>query len=191
LSRFEHYYIFAIPSRYIDLNCDEIPFHGVGGKFDVHEDASYGGALMREIREETGVSANVISSVSTRSIITGMPYSFITVADNPKPYCIYKRIRSANPNFSDEILYVIGCRAVLNVSNIDQLVPRNEVGALVVLTSELLIKSKKEELTYSEIFKSRDGSRLIVSNENDLSRIASKRAIPTGLALIVVSEIRS
>ena len=181
------FYIFAIPKRYLLSKEKEIPFHGIGGKVETHEELLE--ALQREAREELGLELSILDSPKTRYITTGAELNPINLSNKPAPYCIYKRLRQDDVNFyHKEVLWLIGWLAELPVK-IDQLKPRKEIGALVILTGDMLRRTLYEYITYKQIKNATDGSRVIISESIKFD--FTKRAVPSGLAIIFANEIAS
>jgi hypothetical protein len=186
-AKYNQFYIFAIPSRYIKPENREIPFHGIGGKRKIDED--WIAAIERESKEEVGVAVTINSSARTRFHTTGAELQPISLDDSPRPYCVYKRTREADPNFAHpEVLWLIGYEGNLRIKSLDDLKPRAEVGALVCLTGDMLLRTLQEKVTYSDIVKADDGSRIILGI--DVSLEMKSRAVPAGLAIIVAAEQR-
>ena len=186
-AKYHQFYIFAIPSRYIKPGNKEIPFHGVGGKRKVDED--WVAAIGRESMEEIGVTLTINSSARTRFHTTGAELQPISLDDTPRPYCVYKRTREADPNFAHpEVRWLIGYEGTLKIKNMDELKPRAEVGALVCLTGDMLLRTLQEKVTYKDIEKAEDGSRVILGL--DVSLDMESRAVPAGLAIIIAAEQR-
>jgi len=164
-----------------------LPFHGVGGKRIGTE--NWIDAIQREVLEEIGVKISIKDAVKTRYITTGAELESIGLSDSPRPYCIYKRTREADPNFSQlEVLWLVGFEAAIDISDLEELHPRSEVGALVCLTGDMLRKTLHEKILYTDIINSSDGSRLILGKNVTIDY--NKRAVPAGLATIVASEQR-
>jgi 8-oxo-dGTP pyrophosphatase MutT (NUDIX family) len=183
--RYQKFYIFAVPERYVNKKSGELPFHGVGGKRAPGED--WITALQREATEELGAKLDVVSSSRTRFYTTGAELDNVALSDEPRPYCIYKRTREVDPNFAHrEVLWLVGYDSALQIVNLEHLQPGSEVAALVVLTADWLRKALHEDITYKDISNSKDGSRIILApNINfDLMR----RAVPAGLAIIAAAE---
>lgn len=182
--RYHQFYIFAVPRRYISRPGREVPFHGVGGKRAPAE--GWIEALEREIAEEIGIAVSVGAAARTRYLTTGAELEAISLSDAPRPYCIYKRTRDADPNFAHpEVLWIVGFEAEAKINNLDQLKPGSEVGALVVLTGEMLRRTLHDPLTYESLSKAADGSRVILGEGVNLD--ISRRAVPAGLATIVAA----
>ncbi len=182
--RYHQFYIFAVPKRYINRPGREVPFHGVGGKRKLGEGLIE--ALERETAEEIGVRVSVTSSARTRYLTTGAELEQINLASSPKPYCIYKRTREIDPSFvHPEVLWLVGYEAEVNIGHLDHLRPGSEIGALVVLTGEMLRKTLHDPVTYSFLSKAADGSRVVVGD--GVSFDLSRRAVPAGLATIVAA----
>jgi len=182
--RYHQFYIFAVPKRYISRSGREVPFHGVGGKRKPGE--GWTEALEREISEEIGISVSVGAASRTRYLTTGAELEAISLSDAPRPYCIYKRTRDADPNFAhSEVLWIVGFEAEAKINSLDQLKPGSEVGALVILTGEMLRRTLHDPVTYESLSKAADGSRVILGGEVSLE--PSRRAVPAGLATIVAA----
>jgi hypothetical protein len=186
-AKYHQFYIFAIPSRYIKPGNKEIPFHGIGGKRMIDEE--WVDAIERESMEEVGITITINSSARTRFHTTGAELQPISLDDTPRPYCVYKRTREADPNFAHpEVLWLIGYEGILKIKSLDELKPRAEVGALVCLTGDMLLRTLQEKVTYKDIEKAGDGSRIILGADASLEMQA--RAVPAGLAIIVAAEQR-
>jgi hypothetical protein len=187
VAKYHQFYIFAVPSRYIKPDAKETPFHGIGGKR--RPDEAWVTALEREALEETGFAINITPSPRTRFHTTGAELSPIQLDDAPRPYCVYKRTREADPNFAHpEVLWLIGYEGTLAIKSLDELRPRAEVGALVFLTGDMLLRTLQEKVTYEDIDKARDGSRLAPGYNSSLNM--KSRAVPAGLAIIAAAEQR-
>ena len=186
IAKYHQFYIFAIPSRYIKPENKEVPFHGIGGKR--RSDENWVAAIEREAAEEIGVGVSISSSPRTRFHTTGAELRSMHLEDSPRPYCVYKRTRDADPNFAHpEVLWLVGYEASLRIKGLDELRPRAEVGALVCLTGDMLLRTLQEKLTYGDIERAADGSRLIDPN-GKVDR--NFRAVPAGLAIIAAAELR-
>jgi len=186
-AKYHQFYVFAIPSRYIRPGNKEIPFHGIGGKRKSDEDWIV--AIERESTEEIGVPIMINSSARTRFHTTGAELPPISLDDNPRPYCVYKRTREADFNFAHpDVLWLIGYEGTLKIKSLDELKPRAEVGAVICLTGDMLLRTLQEKVTYRDIEKAEDGSRIIVGS--DVALEMNARAVPAGLAIIVASEQR-
>jgi 8-oxo-dGTP pyrophosphatase MutT (NUDIX family) len=182
--RYHQFYVFAVPRRYIERTGREVPFHGVGGKRKLGEGLIE--ALERETGEEIGVRVSVTGSAKTRYLTTGAELEQVSLSNTPRPYCIYKRTRDADPNFAHaEVLWLVGYEAEANISHLDHLQPGAEIGALVVLTSDMLRKTLHDPVTYALLSKAADGSRVIVGEGVNFDM--SRRAVPAGLATIVAA----
>lgn len=66
--RYDQFYIFVIPKRYISTEKKEIPFHALGGKRNPNE--SWIKTLQREIFEEIGVAVKIEDSPVTSNYTT-------------------------------------------------------------------------------------------------------------------------
>jgi hypothetical protein len=186
-ARYHQFYVFAIPIRYMKEGSKEIPFHGIGGKRQ--KDEPWSETAMREALEETSVSIHLVSSGRTHFHTTGAELESVDLEDTPRPYCVYKRTREADPNFAHpEVLWLVGYEGNLQVKSLDELKPRAEVGALVCVTGDMLLRTLQEKITYRDITDSIDGSRVILGSNVPLDLNA--RAIPTGLAVLVAAAQR-
>jgi hypothetical protein len=186
-AKYHQFYVFAIPLRYMMEKTKEVPFHGVGGKR--HQDEDWAETAKREVLEETGANISLISSGHTHFHTTGAELESVDLEDDPRPYCLYKRTREADPNFAHpEVLWLVGFEGDLMIKSLDELKPRSEIGGLVCLTGDVLLRTLQEKITYREIETAGDGSRVILgSNVNfDLD----VRAIPAGLAILVAAAQR-
>ncbi|PSR17038.1 hypothetical protein C8255_14635 [filamentous cyanobacterium CCP3] len=186
--KYLEYYVFAIPKRYMGVNEIEIPFHGVGGKLNNGENLLE--AIRREVREEISLGVEFKASPTTLYYTSGAQLHPIELSDNPRPYCLYKRTRKGDMNFLDtETLWIVGYLGRISESqgSVDNLFPRAEVGALVVLTADTLIKTLVADFTYNDIAKAKDGSRIIHSDKVTLNY--SARAVPAGIASICAAEL--
>ena len=185
--RMAQFYVFAIPKRYILSNDKEIPFHGIGGKVGKNENLI--DALQREAVEELGCELNIEDSTKTRYVTTGAELKPIQISDKPVPYCIYKRLRKSDINFyHQDILWLIGWQATLHVK-LDVIKPKREIGALVILTGDMLRRTLYERLSYNDIKNSSDGSRVIISKSVKFD--FNKIAVPSGLAILLANDIGS
>lgn len=185
--RYNQFAVFCIPRRYLDKFDTEIPFHGVGGKLEFNEDLFEG--LNRESKEEIGIDLEVEASAKTRYLTTGADLGTIDLDDKPRPYCLYKRSRDADPNFTHkDVLWLVGYEAKPCIRKLDEILPRKEIAAVLILTSEMLLRTLHEKVTFADIDKANDGSRVVRAEHLDFDE--SKRAVPAGLATIVASEQR-
>ena len=185
--RYNQYFIFAIPRRYINSNENEIPFHALGGKRNPKED--WIETLKREVQEEIGLPVEIESSPETGYYTTSAKLEKLKLKDSPAPYCIYKRTREDDSNFeSVEILWLVGYKARINskIVDLDELRPKAEIGALLVLTRKYLRKILEGNITYKDVDISTDGSRIILTKEVNFNYNA--KAIPAGLALIMAAD---
>jgi hypothetical protein len=186
--RCSEYYVFAIPKRYIGINDNEIPFHGIGGKINGGENLLE--AIIREVKEEIDLDIEIQSSPTTIYYTSGAQLHPVALSDSPRPYCIYKRTRQGDINFLDtETLWIVGYIGRLDETQvkIENLSPHAEVGALVILTADTLIKTLITDFTYNDIAKSKDGSRIIHNQKVNLNY--SAKAVPAGLATICAAEL--
>jgi 8-oxo-dGTP pyrophosphatase MutT (NUDIX family) len=186
VARYHQFYVFAIPSRYIKPDSKEVAFHGIGGKRRPGED--WVAAVEREASEEVGVEVSIRSAPRTRFHTTGAELRPIQLEDSPRPYCVYKRTREADPNFAHpEVLWLVGYEGELRIKSLDELRPKAEVGALLCLTGDMLLRTLQEKLTYGEIEKAKGGGGKLIDPGNRLDRNA--RAVPAGLAIIAAAEL--
>jgi len=183
--RYHQFYIFAIPKRYIARSGRDLPFHGIGGKRRPRE--SYAETLQREAAEELGAQLEIDSASRTRFFTTNAQFSSLPLADLPKPWCVYKRSRETDPNFEHiEVLWLLAYEAKIKIDSLESLHPAAEIGALVVVTGDLLRKTTHETVTYESLGQLRDGSRVIIAQGVTFDR--SRRAVPTGVAALVAAE---
>jgi NUDIX domain len=185
--RYSEYYLFVIPSRYIGVDENEIPFHGIGGK--VNNNENFLDAIVREVKEEVNLDIHISASPETAYYTSAAQLSPIALSDTPRPYCIYKRTRQGDINFLDaDTLWIIGYTGELDETQVKlkDIYPHGEVGAIVILTAETLIKTLVSDFTYNDIQKAGDGSQVIhrASNFN-----YSAKAVPAGLASICAAEL--
>jgi hypothetical protein len=186
-ARYHQFYVFAIPLRYMKEKSKEIPFHGIGGKRQHNE--TWADTAKREVFEETGAKISLISSGHTHFHTTGAELDSVDLEDSPRPFCLYKRTRDADPNFAHpEVLWLVGYEGDLVIKSLDELTPRAEIGVLVCVTGDVLLRTLQEKVTYRDIERCGDGSRLILGSNATLD--LDTRAIPAGLAILVAAAQR-
>jgi hypothetical protein len=186
--RYSEYYLFVIPNRYIGVDENEIPFHGIGGK--VNNNENFLDAIIREVKEEVNLDIDISDSPETSYHTSAAHLSSISLSDTPRPYCIYKRTRQGDINFSDaDTLWIIGYTGRLDETQVklENLSPHAEVGAIVILTAKTLIKTLDSDFTYNDIKKAGDGSQVIHRASTNFNY--SAKAVPAGLASICAAEL--
>lgn len=180
-------YIFTIPSRYIQDGQSEIKFHAIGGKKEKNENLT--NALRREIKEETHLTQiKIVSSRLTKYMTSNANLSGIEIDDNPRPYCIYKRIRPQATALSTEsVMWLIGYETILTLDENEHIKPFREVGCILYLTEKMLKATVEHKVTIGDVESANDGSSVIL--RDDLKINKNSRLTPSGLAAIIATEL--
>lgn len=164
--------IFVIPNRLLERNGKELEFHYIGGKRGAGE--GWIEALQRESIEEIGAKLTSIkSSTFTRDLTTDAEFDPLILAEDPRPYFVYKRTREVRPETADPgILWIVGYEATLSAET--PIEPSREIAAIVRLTPDLLRRTARETITYERIARATDGSGILVRRgvDFDYKRIA-------------------
>lgn len=177
--------LFVIPRRFVGNSEQELPFHSIGGKKQRTE--GWVEALQREAIEEIGAELEIKSARFTRELTTSAEFDSYDLDEDPRPYCIYRRTRDVDPEVMEsEVLWIVGYEASLAADVTVE--PLAEIAAVLCLTNAMLSRTARERVTYDQIRKAKDGSRVTLQAglEFDWSRIA----VPTGLAALPVLASR-
>ena len=200
--RFAQFNIFAIPKRYVDEDNEVLTFHCFGGK--VQEGESFLGALVREIREELGLKAEVFSSSKTRHFHGAILKGALPISDAVKPWGIYTRSSSDDPAFdSSSIDHVIIYEVEISEAHqLSDLTPRREIVALLALTDAEIERMYRTLTPVSELEDVIDGSRITFIGDELEEAPGDERAkyrfkenkdrklSPKGAALVYIGEKR-
>lgn len=178
LARFDALYIFVVPERYASES--QIEIQAPGGKLD--QDENYVAALEREMLEEIGCSIRIHDSSFTTYIHEGAHLWQWNLADQPAPYCIFKRDQGDSTRDS-RVEWILLYHTDLLITSIDDLKPASETYAVVCLSAEALgrVVSSPKAPTIGDIEGLSDGSRII--SKRKLSN--SVRIVPRGMVPVI------
>ena len=186
LTNSEGLHVFVIPRRYVETAGRDIRFHCAGGKPQTGETLLE--ALHREVREEINAEVSIEASTQTRFVTSFAEQAPMYIEGSPAPSIIYNRIRENDPNLPDSEQWIVAWNAtiLLGDDGLERpLKPRGEIGAVLYLTPEMLKEISARSVTYREIQRATDGSKLSV--EQHFSFPFEKNAVPTGMASIIAS----
>ena len=176
LVRFSSLFVFVVPSRYVST--EEILIQAPGGKVNPSE--NYQTALEREVEEEIGIKIGVVGSGYTAYIHEGAHLWNWRLDDNLAPYCIYRRdVNEANRDSSIEWILLFQCDA--HVSDMEKMIPKNELDSIVCLSPEMLTKvvSSENDITVADIGNATDGSKIIGNNKlNPKAAVVPRGMVP-------------
>lgn len=181
--KIDNLHLFSAPVKFLNSNPQSIRFHSIGGRCRRRE--SLLTALQRECLEEIGRDLQVLSSRST-SLITSEGYRHpLTVSECPRPFCILKKTTETDPSFCHREIYsLVAYRGKISHGDLS---PRRELAFLLFLTDDMLAKCHAGRITYEDILRSTDGSKLVSRPKLDFDH--TKTALPAGLALVLAREI--
>ena len=164
LAKHQDRFVFVAPIRYVYE--DQIHIQAPGGKIDEGESFSKG--LSREIFEEIGCKTRIHSSSHTVYAHEGTYINTWKLNDRPAPSCVSKRDLQ-KPKRDKNVEWVLLFHAELHITTLAELVPKNEMFAVVCLTSSLLSKLvfSNTDLKVSDVLNAKDGSEIISNQEVD------------------------
>jgi 8-oxo-dGTP pyrophosphatase MutT (NUDIX family) len=171
---------FVIPDRYLPRNRKPKPddhyyYQCPGGKFERGRDTTLINTLKRELFEELGLSENdytIRSSGVTIFVSERIEFRSEVSGESARPYCIYRH--------GDQL--VVGYEVEL--SHGARVVPREEIGLVLQLTSDFEKRSTYAALTVREI---QGGAPNRVVNAETRGFHPEAIVAPKGLALVVVA----
>jgi hypothetical protein len=169
VAKIRGYFLFSIPIRNLALNPDVVEFHALGGKPDPGE--AWVDAIQREVEEESGLRARVRAASSTLFLDNENQPVYQKVSDKPAPQLARKRVK-------DKVLWTLGYD-VYFVGDVEP-TPKAETAALLLLSPAMLRRSRDECVTYDDVLKAQDGSRVITRREIQIE--PTRQLKPGGLA---------
>jgi hypothetical protein len=176
------YTAWAVPHRYFKKENDTIRFNGIGGKIHIGEDPLT--ALQRELSEELNQKLQVNSAGRTIFASEGRVVTNVACTDTIKPIVInkFERYENLSAESVDYHLVAYACKA----QQIQDLMPHNDLGAVIILSKSYLRRAVAGNLTIDDLMHSNDGSRINASF--DLAPFYSRKLAPAGLALVYANE---
>lgn len=175
-------HVFSSPEKFANLHSPKIPFHSLGGRCFKRE--HWPKAVIREIREETGKELSIVSASRTRLVTSSGMEGLIELADQPRPFCLYKRSNEHDDNFHHRrVRWLVG---YLGKIDADALAPMRELAFLLLLTDAALARTAREPVSYRELARYTDGSCIVVKRGFKLDW--TKVAAPEGLALLLAQK---
>lgn len=176
--------IFATPLAFLQADPKAVGFHLIGGQRRPTE--SWADAAIREVAEEIGIDVKLVSARETVLATSDEIEGSVSVTDQPKPFCVYRRTSAGDKGFyHGDVHWVVGYLAepVARMGDFSR-----ELAFVLLLTHYMLERTRVGNVTFGDIKASHDGSELLV--QDGISLDPSRVVRPTGLAL-ATARIRS
>jgi hypothetical protein len=178
--KWQDMHVFAIPERDMNIGTSSLRFYGVGGKRR-GPDEQLPDCALREGNEETGHVISRLSGAASTDLwdANGIISRISLVVDGGiRPRLILQKIEHTGHGLmarDDDFYYLVAYDAILS----GEPTPTGEVGALLFLNDDHLIRANRNDVTLEELLSA--GAKIVM--RSGLSRpVKSTVLIPHGTA---------